>query len=139
MTSSLVGPVVLSFLVAIGGVPVLIRHAERWRLTDVPNERSSHTATTPRGAGLAVAAGALAGLSIGGPTRSMATIAIGAAMLAAVGLIDDRRDLPVVLRLATQLAVAAAVAVTVYLDQQPSGALLVPTVVMGTVAIAGFE
>jgi len=41
---------VLSFL----GVAALRRWAERRRILDIPNERSSHTLPIPRGGGIAI-------------------------------------------------------------------------------------
>ena len=43
------------------GTGLIIRHAMRWGLEDVPNARSSHTRITPRGGGAAIVAASLAG------------------------------------------------------------------------------
>ena len=43
------------------GTGLIIRHAVRWGLEDVPNARSSHTRITPRGGGAAIVAASLAG------------------------------------------------------------------------------
>ena len=70
---------------------------------DVPNERSLHARAVPRGAGIAVFAGWLAG------TIWMATAKpwLGPlAVLIAVSLWDDRRGVPVALRLLVQVAAA---------------------------------
>ena len=80
-----------------------------------PNERSSHAAPTPQGAGLAVVpiiliawlAGWLIDRNLAaGP--EIAVVLIGAAVLAAVSWIDDLRHLPEWIRLAVQAAAVAA-------------------------------
>lgn len=88
---------------------------------DVPNERSSHTGYVPRGAGVAltpILAVAVAGVGFkatGAPPESMivAGLAVG---LGVLSWIDDRRGLPVAVRL---LAHAAAIAFTLY--SMPAG------------------
>lgn len=44
-------------LLGYAGTFQIIRHAEGWRLIDIPVERSSHSTPTPRGGGAAVVAG----------------------------------------------------------------------------------
>ncbi|MCC7016463.1 MAG: glycosyl transferase [Rhodospirillales bacterium] len=85
-------------------------------LFDHPNERSSHVSPVPRGAGLVmtpVAAAAVAGIGLYGPKAPASAVA--AAVLAlALGLVswlDDRRGLPVLVRL---VAHAAAIAAALY-------------------------
>ena len=85
-------------------------------ILDHPNERSSHTAPTPRGGGIAVVAvllmawPAIAIASSARPSDSIAVIGAAAA-LAAVSWIDDLKGLHPGLRLAVQF-VAAGLAVT---------------------------
>jgi len=84
-----------------------------WRqaLLDHPGERSSHTAPTPRGGGVAVVLVVLlalgcavaAGLLDSVPGLLLAWIVAGAAV---VGALDDRFTLPVVPRLAAHLGIA---------------------------------
>lgn len=77
---------------------------------DHPNARSSHHRPTPTGAGVALlAALLLAALPAAGAAdrRLLAAFAPGAVLLAAVGLLDDRRGLPIGLRLAAQAAATA--------------------------------
>lgn len=84
----------------------------RRQVLDQPTERSSHSAATPRGGGLAVlAVGALAWmLLIGLAGRPLDDLAILGLWLALSGLsfVDDLRGLPVLLRLSAQLAAVAA-------------------------------
>jgi Fuc2NAc and GlcNAc transferase len=77
------------------------------RLLDIPNERSSHSSPTPRGGGLAIAVTALGGIMLAAMWRWISwdlAIALsgGGAMIAAVGWIDDHRDLPALTRFAVQ-------------------------------------
>ena len=78
---------------------------------DIPNERSSHTAPTPRGGGVAVvlsfslAIGCLA--SFGLVASALAQALLGAGLLiAAIGFADDRGGLSARLRFAAHLAAA---------------------------------
>jgi len=82
------------------------------RLLDIPNERSSHSSPTPRGGGLAIAVTTLGGILVAAMWRWISwdlAIALsgGGAMIAAVGWIDDHRDLPALTRFAVQFLSAA--------------------------------
>lgn len=87
-------------------------------ILDHPNARSSHETPTPRGGGLGVVVAFVAGMVVLYLTARYARIAeaqflgvIAAALaIAAIGLVDDMRDLSARLRLAAQLG-AAVVAV----------------------------
>lgn len=77
------------------------------RLLDIPNERSSHSAPTPRGGGLAIAFTALGGIVIAAMLQwidSNLAIALvgGGALIAAVGWVDDHRSLSALTRFAVQ-------------------------------------
>lgn len=74
---------------------------------DEPNDRSSHATVTPRGGGIASAAGVLAGGLVGEALGfDVPWIALVAAMaLALVGFVDDRAGLAAIPRLAAQLIV----------------------------------
>jgi UDP-N-acetylmuramyl pentapeptide phosphotransferase/UDP-N-acetylglucosamine-1-phosphate transferase len=92
------------------GLIVLLRPIlQRYALAR-PNARSSHTTPTPQGGGIAVMvataiAVALAGLLGAAYQGNAIPIVLTAAFcLAAVGMIDDLRPIPVVPRLALQLA-----------------------------------
>jgi UDP-N-acetylmuramyl pentapeptide phosphotransferase/UDP-N-acetylglucosamine-1-phosphate transferase len=85
--------------------PLLLRYA-----LARPNARSSHVQPTPQGGGIAVMAAtaiaaALAGvLGAPSPDNAIAVVLTAAFCLAAVGMIDDLRPIPVIPRLALQLA-----------------------------------
>ncbi len=77
------------------------------RLLDIPNERSSHSAPTPRGGGLAIAFTALGGIVIASMLQWINTslaIALvgGGALIATVGWVDDHRSLSALTRFAVQ-------------------------------------
>ncbi len=82
------------------------------RLLDIPNERSSHSSPTPRGGGLAIAFTALGGIILAAMWKWIdwnLAIALtgGGSMIAAVGWIDDHRNLPALVRFAVQFLSAA--------------------------------
>ena len=104
----------LGFAVAAGVALLVARNARRLGLLDVPNERSSHVSTTPLGGGIGIVAGVAAGViylaAVGIPLdRNLGVLLAGAAVLAALGVVDDRRSVPARYRLAVQLVVAVAV------------------------------
>jgi Fuc2NAc and GlcNAc transferase len=81
---------------------------------DVPNHRSSHRVATPRGGGIAIAAAVLAGwgaAAMGGllSGRQLLGLAVGGAVVTAVGFADDHRHLSRLWRLGAHLAAAACV------------------------------
>ncbi|TFV80789.1 glycosyltransferase family 4 protein [Bradyrhizobium frederickii] len=86
-----------------------------------PNARSSHKIPTPQGAGIAVIAATL--LVAAAWTHGAIPLALigSAVLIAVVGLVDDIRPLPVLLRLVLQAAAVAAVVFTA-----PEGARIVP-------------
>lgn len=101
-----------------------------------PNARSSHRIPTPQGAGIAVIAATLL-VAAAWTSLAIPLALIGAAVLiAVVGLVDDIRPLPVLLRLVLQAAAVAAVVFTA-----PETARIVPALPLalerGLVLLAG--
>lgn len=92
--------------------------AEGWRrwalrrgVMDLPGGRSSHAVATPRGAGVGVVAALLVGMAVMIPAtgeRHAAMLSIG--MVAALGLLDDLRPLPPMLKLFGQACAAIPMA-----------------------------
>ncbi|HUQ19472.1 MAG TPA: glycosyltransferase family 4 protein [Gemmatimonadaceae bacterium] len=81
------------------------------RLLDIPNERSSHSSPTPRGGGLAIAVTTIGGIILAAMWKWISwdlgiALAGGGTMIAAVGWIDDHRDLPALTRFAVQFVSA---------------------------------
>ncbi len=100
---------VLAFLLCRGVVAGLLKWAAV-RLLDIPNERSSHEAATPRGGGLGVACAGLLGWAAwswadGGPVH-WGWVAGIATSIAALGLIDDLLSLAAKTRFTAQLCCA---------------------------------
>jgi Fuc2NAc and GlcNAc transferase len=88
------------------------RLAMRHGILDHPNERSSHSEPTPRGGGLAIvisASFAIAGLAFRhliDPALAV-TVTGGGLLIAATGILDDRRSLPAGIRIFAHVAAAA--------------------------------
>ena len=127
----------------------LARVAGRLALLDRPNERSLHVRVTPRGGGLAIVAGAAAGLLAAGERMPAAAAIVlgGAGALALVGLADDRYQLSVRLRLVLEGVAALAIAaltggiprlpLPAPLDL-PLGLLAIPAAILWVVALVNF-
>lgn len=97
-----------SLLATLGLIPLLRKHG----VLDVPNARSSHIAPTPRGGGLGIIIGLSAGFLIAalmGSPLPRVELLVAAALIALMGLIDDRRGLSVQIRFAFQIVAAAVV------------------------------
>jgi UDP-N-acetylmuramyl pentapeptide phosphotransferase/UDP-N-acetylglucosamine-1-phosphate transferase len=105
--------VALICAVASAGIlGILLKSGLAWRLaTDLPNERSLHVRPTPRMGGWGVVPVAVVAMAVLAP--SLWLVAVGAAWLAAVSQIDDRRGLPARVRFMTHL-VAVLTLVVVY-------------------------
>lgn len=111
----------VTFLVAAAAIAAaaisarLITWATRRALVAMPNQRSLHTEPTPTGAGLAIAAVTLAGITIAHVTfgarldLALGTALLMAGLMAIVGWLDDHHSLSALVRLALQMAGAAVV------------------------------
>ena len=82
----------VAFLVAGALVPLLVRFAVGRNLLDVPNLRSSHEIPTPRLGGVAIFLGTLAGAAFL-RSEGMVPLLLAAALVWAVGLVDDLSSL----------------------------------------------
>lgn len=93
--------------------------AQRKRILDIPNARSSHTSPTPRGGGLAIFIVTCGGLLLSQvlyatwPAWSLAGFLIGATIIAAVSWIDDLRSLPCSMRFLAHCCAAIVVVETI--------------------------
>lgn len=105
-----------AFLVSTAAV-ALLQGTLRWFVLDHPNERSLHASPVPRTGGLGILAGVTAGSLLGGLFAW--PVLASALALAAISLVDDVRGLPVPVRLAGHLAVAALF-VSVFWDAFPN-------------------
>jgi UDP-GlcNAc:undecaprenyl-phosphate GlcNAc-1-phosphate transferase len=88
-------------------VPLTERLARKIGAIDVPNERSLHEVATPKLGGLAMLAGALAAGALFLPWVSQTRAILGgAAVIAAIGVVDDVVDLPAGPKLLGQIVAA---------------------------------
>jgi UDP-GlcNAc:undecaprenyl-phosphate GlcNAc-1-phosphate transferase len=93
--------------VTAGLAPLCIAVARRWGIVDRPGALKTQDTPVPYLGGVAVFAGAAVGVCVG---RPVALIPLLAAL--AVGVCDDRFDLPAPVRLCAQLGVGALIAAT---------------------------
>jgi Fuc2NAc and GlcNAc transferase len=98
---------VMSLVTGYAGAWLISKHGLRWGLADVPNERSSHKATVPRGGaiGIPVAAAIVAFFL----TPSLPQVIGASIVLAVFAFINDRKEFPVGARLLFEVAAAAAI------------------------------
>jgi UDP-N-acetylmuramyl pentapeptide phosphotransferase/UDP-N-acetylglucosamine-1-phosphate transferase len=100
-----------SFAAATVGVGWIRAWAESRAILDIPNDRSSHMQPVPRGGGLAIVIIAPVGVILACALRGdppPVDYLVAFLVVAAVGLIDDLRSLPSLLRLVVYAGVAAA-------------------------------
>jgi UDP-GlcNAc:undecaprenyl-phosphate GlcNAc-1-phosphate transferase len=125
--------IVVSVAVTAGAVPMCILAAHRFGVIDRPGPLKSQEAPVPYLGGVAVFAGLVVGECVG---RPVTLIPLGAAL--ALGVADDRFELPAPLRLVAQLGVGAVIAMTVPVHL--SGWLGVPLIMaISVVLINGFN
>ena len=132
---SALAPAVLAALVSAGITWLSMPLLQRYALAR-PNARSSHRIPTPQGGGIAVIAATLL-VAAAWTYGALSLPLIGSAVLIAmVGLVDDIRPLPVLLRLALQAAAVAAIIFTA-----PETARIVPALPLalerGLILLAG--
>lgn len=109
------GTVVVTALLSLLLCRSYLRLARDRQILDTPNERSSHSAATPSGGGVALMTAFLCGLlfahyGAGSWGADFIVLAAAALLLSALGFIDDLRPLSATLRLGVYAAVCAAVA-----------------------------
>ena len=108
----------LCILLLLGGAvscaltATMRRYALEVGLLDRPNERSSHSVPTPRGGGVAIVVSFLLIVAVVAATsdadgRLAAALLGSGALVATLGLVDDRKALPARWRFAGHLAAAA--------------------------------
>ena len=105
-----------SFGVSLAVGWLVAEYAPRLGLMDMPNARSLHESSTPRGGGLGIVAGVATGILLlaasgTAPSHQLGVLLLGAAAIATMGLIDDLHPLRVVYRLSVQLLIATSVVV----------------------------
>ena len=115
-------------LVATAATIPLLARAGVW---DVANHRSSHTGAIPRGGGIGIVAGVLAGVLASGAHGSRAAWTIVGLLvaMAAIGLADDFSGIRVGTRLLGQVIVAVTAAALLAQTSRTGWAVVVPAVV----------
>jgi Fuc2NAc and GlcNAc transferase len=91
--------------------PLVRRYLVTRQIIDHPNHRSSHRQATPRGGGLAMAAGLMLAVVSAVPADQIAMLLVVILALTVLGWLDDRHDLPVSVRLLVQLLLAVGMLV----------------------------
>jgi UDP-N-acetylmuramyl pentapeptide phosphotransferase/UDP-N-acetylglucosamine-1-phosphate transferase len=131
---------VVAALICAGLIALLRPLLQRYALAR-PNARSSHITPTPQGGGIAVFAATAIAAALTGllgapyPGNTIPIVLMVAFFLAAVGMIDDLRPIPVVPRLALQLA--AVTLLFVALPSQPRILEAVPVSLERALLIVG--
>jgi Fuc2NAc and GlcNAc transferase len=97
-------------LLSLSVSALICRYAEKLRLVQHPNERSSHVIPTPGGGGIGIVLGGTLGgaFAMWSMPGSAFVVVVLALALGLVGLIDDRRQIPAGARLLVQLLLVAA-------------------------------
>lgn len=137
----LAGVAALSLVLGWAAARLIARFGIRWGLADVPNERSSHSSITPKGGGLGIPlAVAFTGIFF---APSQLFIAGISSAIAAMALLNDRREYPAGFRLLIE-ALAACGVISALLVQRGAvvnlsvALLVVPASVVYVVAQANF-
>lgn len=99
----------VALVVCVSSAPFVIAWLRRRSVLDVPVARSSHTVPTPRGGGIAPAAGCVVAtvvLALHDADATLLAVAGVASAFGIVGFIDDLHGVSARARLAAQLAIA---------------------------------
>lgn len=104
----------IAFLVSLVTVlvitPLVIKFAIKIGAIDKPNHRKVHKNVMPRLGGLAIFIGVVAGYFAGGLyDQKVTAISIGALLIVAIGILDDKYELSAKVKFAGQLVVAGLI------------------------------
>ena len=100
-------PIYFGWLMAFALLFGYLKIAPQYNITDNPNQRSSHTIPTIRGAGIVFPFLFVAFVLLFGHPGTMVDLIMGVTLLAVVSFYDDMRDVPFGLRLFAQLIALA--------------------------------
>lgn len=125
-------PAFVALAISLALQPVAIAVLRRHSVLDIPNQRSSHSAPTPRGGGVVVVLAILVGLLL--LPASPMLVGVGIAVLCAglLGLAEDIRGVPIVLRLVMQ-AICSVPLIIACADSSNFSVMLLVTGVVFTV------
>ena len=106
--------VVFAFLLSTAITGLMILYARRVNLMDVPNQRSSHVAATPRGGGIGIVVCFLGGVFVlwvvdmvtGAAAIGMLLAGI---LVATIGFVDDHKHVPAIWRFLAQTVAAVVI------------------------------
>jgi UDP-GlcNAc:undecaprenyl-phosphate/decaprenyl-phosphate GlcNAc-1-phosphate transferase len=105
-------PFIIAMVVAMAGLPLLVKLATKWGIVDAPGGRKVHCSPMPRVGGLAMAMGvfvaAMIAIDLQGQDRWFLA---AAAVLIAFGGLDDRYDLDYRIKLVGQLLAVGTVVI----------------------------
>jgi len=117
---TLVACVLAAFVVSFASVRATIAYAHRRGMLDEPGRRRSHSIPTPRGGGIGIVLGALAGMPAGllllpvSPgAATVGAFSVATIAIAGIGWLDDHGSLPIKPRLLIQLAATLLLCVAV--------------------------
>jgi Fuc2NAc and GlcNAc transferase len=117
---TLVACVLAAFIVSFASVRATIAYAHRRGMLDEPGRRRSHSIPTPRGGGIGIVLGALAGmpaalllLPVSPGAATVAAFSVATIAIAGIGWLDDHGSLPIKPRLLIQLAATLLLCVAV--------------------------
>lgn len=104
-----------ALILAAGVMPLIKRLAQRTGMVDKPSARKQHTVPTPLLGGLAIYLAVIIALLVLGDrfyVNQVISIFVGATLMSFLGLWDDRRGLPPLVKLGGQFLAAGIVALT---------------------------
>lgn len=117
----------LHFGIGVSATWLARRYALRRQLLDQPGERRSHAAPTPRGGGISIVVALLVAVAWAWtqwPSAWLPLFAVGLALVAGIGLLDDHRPLSPWIRLAVHAAGAGCLAIASWLELHDPGIAL---------------
>jgi Fuc2NAc and GlcNAc transferase len=100
---------ILAFILTFFGVELFRRWGLKRQILDIPNERSSHSAPTPRGGGIIFVGVCLGFYIIWNLKYGIWSYIFGAILLAAISWIDDLKSVPSILRFAVHFISAGLI------------------------------
>lgn len=109
-------------VVSIAATFAVMSYARR-RLIDLPNARSSHVLPTPRGGGVGIVIGLLAGwlpILIAAPAWDQVALVVAVVLMSSIGFWDDHVQLPARVRLLVQAVSVAIVLVALCFSPIPA-------------------
>lgn len=101
---------IISMITAIAITPLVIKLAKKIGAVDRPSQRKVHARVMPRLGGVAIFAGVVVGYFVAGLYEAKITgITVGALIIIALGIFDDKFELSAKIKLAGQILAASAV------------------------------